>query len=933
MSIKYLITLAVALLSAASIVGCGGGASTSPTAAGGEGPGLGTSGNTPTFSITTGLGSLDPATLSTFSLDGSTPVPYTSLDAGLNGTAAEGGPISNGAVIITDASSPAQTVSVKTNVQGYYFAKVTGFVAPLIVKVISQNGKIYYSFSDTTITAGAVINANITPITDKVTSLVMGTANVSAITPADISTAKVNSAKTVVLDTFSTALSSAGVTNTAAGFDPITSPFYANGSGYDKVLDQVRHEINPDGTTQLFAKTINYDAAGAVVSTPLSPTTALALTSGKELNFARLESLRSRMTACFVQAESARDYNTAGNACAGLAHPNFKSAGRDFAEVVVQASGRKDRNRVLEAADVMTGAIFDAPELLLLENSTTTGTDFDKAIVELRWYQPANQAYRTASFSMRRFDGFAAAGNQRSAIVNSDATSSDWWFYGGQSNYAFGVTPRLSRYTNLNAATNVVAGTLTAPSPSVDISSLGLFVGTQKFNSTTRAYEDSGVAYAKVTGPGLPISGVVVSRIASSTQTGACVTSDDVAYNAAGAPIHTEATYLGYYSSTGITPGVKTTTFTYTASSSPVSVFSYYSPGSPGSPPGFVPVTPPTAALGDNPFVGVGVARTILGTWSSALAGRPSVTTTIVVGLYGTPPGSTATVAPPTIIETAATTFQLVSPVGSTPTAITYSIPFIQTTATMGVSIFSGTVTFAGGDIGTTTVTYPALTASTTTRFYLGRSLPSGVGKAFDANSSVYGPNNALAATDFSLIKPWSRYTIALYSGNGMLLSTETDRIIAQARPSQSLLATPLHDLSPSHAVLTPSQAASPTLQVQWTNNSAAPTPYQVGVNSLFRDAAVGTPLSLRRYSSSLLKRQQLSTSGAAVKTFATADLSSFTGCRLPVGNTSVVERLDSGRTLDAVNPNNITGLTFRSVFLNSYVNRTRISQTTEWAN
>ncbi len=153
-------------------------------------------------------------------------------------------------------------------------------------------------------------------------------------------------------------------------------------------------------------------------------------------------------------------------------------------------------------------------------------------MVELRWYQPANQAYRTTAFTMRRFDGFTAAGAQRSAIANTDGTSSDWWMYGGQSDYSFGVTPRMQRYTNLNAATNVVTGTLTAPaSPSMDTSSLGLFVGTQKFNTTTRAWEDSGVAYAKVTGPGLPASGVVLSRIASSAANGLCIASDDVAHN------------------------------------------------------------------------------------------------------------------------------------------------------------------------------------------------------------------------------------------------------------------------------------------------------------------------------------------------------------------------------------------------------------------
>jgi hypothetical protein len=917
-----LLATTVALLAA-----CGGGGN-GTTATTATDPG------TTPFTITGGLGVVDPSTLSTFSIDSTTPVTFTSKDAGIDGTAGEGGPINNGTVIITDASATPQTLRVKTNAKGYYFAKVTGFTAPLVVKIVSQSGKVHYSLLDSPISAGSINTVNITPLTDKVASLVMGTASVATITPGDITPAKVASAKSAVKAIFANALSAVGITSgktsfsskldalyaaattgTAISFNPITTPFVANGTGYDKLLDQIRHETNADGTTDLFAKTISYAADGTVASTPLSSTQLLVLTSGTELNFARLDSLRSQLTACFAQAEAARDYNTAGNACAGLAHPSFKSAGRDFAETVVQMSGRKDRNRVLEAADVMTGASFDAPELLLLENAAGTGTDLDKAVIELRWYQPANQSYRTSAFTMRRFDGFTAAGAQRSAIANADGTSSDWWIYGGQSDYSYGITPRMQRYTNLNVATNVVTGTVTAPaSPSMDYSGLGLFVGTQKFNTTTRAWEDSGVAYAKVTGPGLPASGVVLSRIASSAANGLCIAPDDVAYDATSAPINSEATYLGYYSSTGLMPGPKLNTFVYSTSTSPFNAYSAYNPGSPGIP-GMIPPTPPS---GDDPNVSIGTSRTLLGNAYGPYGTRGSITTTIAL-LIG---GATYT----TTVQTSGYT----DPMLQRPTP--YSIPFAQTTGSFGVSYFQGTITYAGGDTGTTTVTYPLLTGSTTNRFNLGRALPSGVDQAFSTTTSVYGVNNAAAPIDYSLIKPWSRYTIALYNATGVLLSTETDRIVAQLRPPQSLQTTPMHDLSPSHAALTPSQAASPTLDVQWTNNSAAPTPYQAGLFSSFYDAATtATTGTVRRSSSSHLKRQQLSTSGPTAKTFAAADLGSFTGCRVPTGNTSVVEKLDSGRTLNT--SNSTTAVTFRSVFLNTYVNRVRITQTTEWAN
>ncbi len=260
-----------------------------------------------------------------------------------------------------------------------------------------------------------------------------------------------------------------------------------------------------------------------------------------------------------------------------------------------------------------------------------------------------------------------------------------------------------------------------------------------------------------------------------------------------------------------------------------------------------------------------------------------------------------------------------------------YSIPFIQNLATVGVTTFTGTITSSGGDTYSYTTTYPLLTGNTSNRFNLGRSLPTGSDLPFSTTTSVYGVNNFVGTTDYSLIKPWSRYTIALYSATGVLLSTETDRIVAQPRPPQSLQTTPMHDLGPSHAALTPSQTASPTLDVQWTNNSAAPTPYQVGLFSSLFDSLTTTSGTVRRSSSSYLKRQQLSTSGPTAKTFAAADVASFTGCRVPTGNTSVVEKLDGARTLNATN--GTTAATGRYVFLNTYVNRVRITQTAEWAN
>ena len=893
------------LLPFALLAACGGGGSSTPTATG------------PTTAITSttiagSLGNVDPTTLASFGVDaGGNDGGVGSGDSGADGSAGEGGPINNGTVIITDASSTPKTLRVKTNASGYYFAKVTGFTAPLVVKIVSQSGKIYYSLREDPIAPGSVATINITPLTDKVASLVAGTASVSAITHADITAAKVASAKATVVATFSSALTAAGVTNTTA-FDPIKTPFKADGTGYDKVLDQVRHETNASGATDLYPKTVAYAADGTVASTPLSPSAPLALVvGGKELNFTRLDSLRKQLNACFAQAEAARSYTTAGNACAGLAHPNFKSAGRDFVETVVQMSGRKDRNRVLEAADVMTGAQFDAPELLLLESSVSaasatsaTTADLDNAIIELRWYQPANASYRSTAFTMRRFDNFNAAAApavQRSAVANADGTSSDWWFYGGQSNYSFNVRPRLNRYTNLNPATNTVA---TGVNPSSDVSSIGIFLNTQKFNTTTRAWEDSGIASARVTGPGLPVAGFILSRISSATATGACVAPTDIAYNASNAPILTEASYMGFYSSTGIVPGRVVSQAITT-----------------GYPATTQDLVPPPVPPGFNPnSIPIGATRTVSG--GSIVAGYgPNATTATVVATAPPAPGVL-----PFVVASLSVAVPPAPGFASVP-----SFTFLQTSATFIIRSFSLSASFNAYTVtNTTTTANPLFTAGTGNGYIFARSdANTGANIAYNPSTSIYGANVAITPPDFSQISAFSKYKFEFFNTAGVLIGTDSDRVLVGARPPQALKSLPLHDLSPSHTdLLIPAKAAVATATAQWLNNLAAPTPYLSYVYSFVFD----TPNpSEKRSANQPLKRRQLSTDGPASTNFALNDLSTFTGCRLPAGNTALLSRLDTQATRNT--GNSITNITYREIGIQTNINRIRVQQTAGWSN
>jgi hypothetical protein len=373
-----------------------------------------------------------------------------------------------------------------------------------------------------------------------------------------------------------------------------------------------------------------------------------------------------------------------------------------------------------------------------------------------------------------------------------------------------------------------------------------------------------------------------------------CISPDDLKHSTSSIPSTSETTYLGYYSSTGVLPGsTVSSTFTYTAFSATPS-FSEFS----------------TATA-------IGGTRTF--NFSPFSGGRQaSATTTINITIPGGPIATTTVQVP------------------AAPGTISFSIPFVQTSASFGVSSFTGTQFTSAGGTGSSVQTRSMLSASATNEFNLGRSAPDGSALSFSAGNATFGNNNNLTAVDFNAIKPWSRYTFQLYNAAGALISTETDRLSVQPRPSQALRTMPLHDMSPSHAMLTPAQAAAASLDFKWTNNIAAPTPYQVFLNSNLYDGSTITPSgTVRRNSASLLKRQQLSTSGEAVKNFAAAGISQFTGCRVPSGNASVAERLDTARTINTVNPtvSNPIIYTNRSVRMYTSINRTRVGQTTAWEN
>jgi hypothetical protein len=169
---------------------------------------------------------------------------YSSSDSGADGSAGDGAPIANATVVVSGLTGT--PVTTTTDANGYYQAKVTGLTAPLLVTVTKPNGSGFrYSFSMAAVQPGKFVTINISGLTSKIASDVAvalrQAVGASALTPSLL-----NSNPTLVASTvtstladqttqLATVMGAAGVSTST--YNPITTPFVTNHTGYDYLLD------------------------------------------------------------------------------------------------------------------------------------------------------------------------------------------------------------------------------------------------------------------------------------------------------------------------------------------------------------------------------------------------------------------------------------------------------------------------------------------------------------------------------------------------------------------------------------------------------------------------------------------------------------------------------------------------------------------------
>jgi hypothetical protein len=428
--------------------------------------------------------------------------PPAAPSAVLEGTAAVGAALGHASVSITDTTGAAvcTNATITTSGAGDYSCTLQpGKTAPFLIVVTDPSGAQapLVSIGSSTPAAGASLTLNATPLTTAIVGqLAPGGDALSVVaTPSLIDTTTLASINTRVLTQLASVLTAL---DAPAGYDPFTTPIVAatasvSGNTADQVIDLLRVSV-VNGVTTI--STVDNPAAAVPLAGPGSSTPpALPAPSATVVTLAEaMRLLTPALNGCFALAVGTRvvtrddsipaaqggpEVTAVAPACGDITHPDYLhngySAGQSFYGLLNDAA--------------MVGASFRPPELLRFIDDTTPA-DQDRAVINVR-YVDSNGVAGNMITVAQKFPGSATADH-----------ATDWWLYGNQQLVDTAVRAFLRR--NEQLAPNPGVAPFANASASRFESGFDVFINKNGPGST-------GLRAARVTGPGLPNAGLVLT--------------------------------------------------------------------------------------------------------------------------------------------------------------------------------------------------------------------------------------------------------------------------------------------------------------------------------------------------------------------------------------------------------------------------------------
>ncbi len=414
----------------------------------------------------------------------STPAP-TSTTATLSGTAAAGAPMDGGTVTVKD-STGALVGTTTTKADGSYTLDfdTKSFTPPFVITAsgsIGGGSETFVSVQPTAPSAGSTQTVNITPATHAIASRISSTSNPQDLIDAiatqktNITASNLSAVESAFRAFLESHLTSVGLDNT---YNLVTGAY---SSKFDKLLDNVKFDVSPSGVLTVSSsagQAVNDlgDATGtnlattaasaktAIIAANTNPSandkTNIPAPSGTSvaIGIDVLETIRASLDNCMQLPTASR---ATSSVCNQYIVSSYKNDGR----TLTQEFGPYGAIDFTSAGN--DGMLFKKPEILRQIDMTK---DSEVLVV--------------------RLTGLRKDGTTREVISvaknNASGANTGWKLVGNQRDYNTSMSSAVTKRISAGGA------------------------NTSRYETSLSPYIQyaSGIAYAKVTGPGLPSGGL-----------------------------------------------------------------------------------------------------------------------------------------------------------------------------------------------------------------------------------------------------------------------------------------------------------------------------------------------------------------------------------------------------------------------------------------
>ena len=254
----------------------------------------------------------------------------------LSGVAAIGAPLSGASITLTDARGSQKTTIADDN-GNYSFSDLTGMVGPYQIMAVMSLGERTVTQYSLVATVSGAQTANVTQLTSAMAALVNSSGVLTSLTTdqlAALTPAAIDQAKQKILTTVKPLTDKI----VEGGFDPVSTPFVANGTGVDLLLDHLDLTVRADQISLSNKMAVVADGSTSSAHIGVVPKTGspTAIQNDSTTTTSGFDDIQQAFENCFK--ESAAQRMVATNAttatlhasCDSIADTNYLHNGQNF---------------------------------------------------------------------------------------------------------------------------------------------------------------------------------------------------------------------------------------------------------------------------------------------------------------------------------------------------------------------------------------------------------------------------------------------------------------------------------------------------------------------------------------------------------------------------------------------------------------------------